>query len=178
MKNWGYDDYNGVDISPSTIKFCRSISLNCELIENTITYLSNKPRSFDLITLLDVLEHIPKDELILFMKAIKQSLKIGGKLIIQVPNLQAPDGHLHMFNDITHLSGFVEHSLAQLIITSGFKNFHFQPFEEIITKNFINFKRKIQRDIYWKVVKRLRWINTNCNPNILTPVLSSIITNS
>ncbi|MFH1001055.1 MAG: class I SAM-dependent methyltransferase, partial [Bacteroidota bacterium] len=178
MKNWGYTNYFGIDISPSTVNFCKGLSLQCELVENTTAYLINKPNHFDLITLLDVLEHIPKSELIPFMKAVKKSLKKNGVLIIQVPNLQAPDGHLHMFNDLTHGTGFVEHSLTQLIIAAGFKEFYFQPFEEIIQKTFINFKRKIQRKVYWYLTKRLRWINTNLNPDILTPVFSAIITNN
>jgi len=172
---WGYKNHLGIDISPSTVKFCKSIGLRCELIDDTIEYLKNKPYNYDLITLLDVLEHVPRETIIDFLKAVHGSLKDNAILIIQVPNLQAPDGQLHMYNDITHMVGFIEHSLAQVLITAGFTNFHFQGFEEF-TNNGIKTKvKKILRYFYWKIVRFNRLINYNLNPNILTPVFSAIV---
>lgn len=174
-EKWGYQNYLGIDISPSTVKFCKSIGLNCQVVEDSGQYLKEHKETFDLITLIDVLEHISREFVVSFLKDIKNSLKHEGILIIQVPNLQAPDGQLHMYNDVTHMMGYIEHSLAQVLITAGFTQFHFQGFEEIISNSW---KAPIQfflRGIYWKIVRFNRKVNGNINPKILNPVLSVIV---
>src|ERR1035437_2684541 len=87
MRDWGFN-YQGVDISQSTVKFCKTLKLNCEVTDNTATWLMNNEEKFSLITCLDVLEHVPRDQTIDFLKAIRASLANGGLAIIQVPNLQ------------------------------------------------------------------------------------------
>ena len=176
MKYWGYTEYLGVDISPSTVDFCKSLGLNCVLVGDTIKWLSDKDSEFDTITLLDVLEHFQKEDVIMLLKSLNKSLKLGGKLIIQVPNLQAPDSQLHRYNDFTHNIGFVEHSLAQVIIAAGILNYKFYGFEEIISDTFKSNIMKFFRLLYWKYCRFTRRINTNLNPVILNPVFFVVAT--
>jgi 2-polyprenyl-3-methyl-5-hydroxy-6-metoxy-1,4-benzoquinol methylase len=169
MKRWGHN-YRGVDISPSTVRFCESLGLECEYSEDSIKWLDEKKEKYSLITCLDVLEHVPRNQAIEFLAAIRSSLCEHGKVIIQVPNLQSPFGYLHHFNDFTHVSGFVEHSLSQVLIASGFKKFQFFGFEEITSNTLKSkFKRGL-RFFYRKGIKALRAINANPNPSILDPV--------
>lgn len=175
MSRWGFKSSQGVDISPSTVKFCQSIGLNCELTSDTTEWLNQHPASFDLITLLDVLEHVPKEHTISFCKALKTSLRPGGTLIVQVPNLQAPDGQLHHFNDFTHVNGFIEHSLEQVLLTAGFENAIFHSFEEFYENTPKVFLKKFLRTLYLKWVRFTRAINGNINPNILSPVLFAVV---
>ncbi len=174
-ENWGYKNYLGVDISPSTVKFCKSIGLNCEYVEDSAQYLKDNQNTFELITLIDVLEHIPREYVVSFLKDVKNALTDNGIFIIQVPNLQAPDGQLHMYNDVTHMMGYIEHSLQQVLITAGFTKFHFQGFEEIISTSWKTPILKFLRSIYWKIVRFNRKINGNINPKILNPVFSVIV---
>jgi len=102
---------------------------------------------------------------------MRASLTNEGLAIIQVPNLQSPYGYLHHFNDFTHVSGFVEHSLAQVLLASGFKDFKFYGFEEIFPTTIKNRIRLILRFFYHKFVRFLRAINSNPNPLILNPVM-------
>lgn len=173
MKKWGHE-YMGVDISPSTVRFCQSIGLKCEQTNDTTEFLLHHTNHYSLITCLDVLEHIPKQETINFLKAIRQSLAENGKVIIQVPNLQSPFGYLHHFNDFTHITGFVEHSLAQVLLAAGFKKFELHGFEEIYQSGAKAIIRKILRHIYRKSIRFLRKINCNPNPAILDPVFYAI----
>lgn len=170
MRDWGYD-YQGVDISPSTIQLCKALNLNCEVTSKTEDWLSSKIEEFSLITCLDVLEHVPRDQTIAFLTAIRGSLKVDGKVIIQVPNLQSPFGYLHHFNDFTHVSGFVEHSLSQVLLTAGFKRFEMHGFEEIIGSGLKIKIRLMLRYFYHGVIRFLRKVNVNPNPRILDPVL-------
>lgn len=175
MKNWGYQNYLGIDISPSTVKFCSSIGLNCKLVSDSEEFLLQNKQEFDVITLLDVLEHFKKENVVSFLRALKESLKPDGVLIIQVPNLQAPDGHLHRYNDITHEVGYIEHSLQQVLMASGFENISFMGFEELIFKTPIQIIKKSLRATHWAFVRFLRFINANLNPKILHPVFFAVI---
>jgi 2-polyprenyl-3-methyl-5-hydroxy-6-metoxy-1,4-benzoquinol methylase len=169
MKKWGHN-YYGIDISPSTVEFCKKLDLSCELVDDTEFWLKNNQNQFDIITCLDVLEHIPKEQLIHFLEAIRNSLNKDGIAIFQVPNLQSPFGYLHHFNDITHISGFVEHSLNQVLLSAGFNKMLFYGFEELYEKTPKIIVKKILRFFYRKIIRFLRTINANPNPCILDPV--------
>ncbi len=175
MNNWGYSNYLGVDISKSTVEYCKNLGLNVELIADTRTWLQQHEQSFSLITLLDVLEHVPKHEVVSFLKDVKTALKPGGVLIIQVPNLQAPDSQLHRYNDFTHESGFVENSMKQVLLAAGFKDFYFRGFEIFVHASLVERVARIGRYIYWQITKILRKLNTNLSPNILNPVFFAVV---
>ena len=173
MKKWGHN-YHGIDISPSTVNFCKKLDLSCELVDDTEFWLNNHQNQFDIITCLDVLEHIPKEHLINFLKSIRNSLNKDGIAIFQVPNLQSPFGYLHHFNDITHVCGFVEHSLNQVLLSVGFNNLTFFGFEEFYEKTPKILLKIILRFFYRKLIRFLRTINANPNPRILDPVISVV----
>jgi 2-polyprenyl-3-methyl-5-hydroxy-6-metoxy-1,4-benzoquinol methylase len=170
MRDWGYA-YQGVDISPSTVRFCQTLGLNCLVAEDTESWLTENQGKYSLVTCLDVLEHVPRSQTIGFLKAIRASLGAEGKAIIQVPNLQSPFGYLHHFNDFTHVSGFVEHSLAQVLLAAGFKEMRFYGYEEIYKTGIKQAAQRIIRWIYHKAIRFLRAVNSNPNPTILNPVL-------
>lgn len=170
MQGWGFN-YQGVDISPSTVRFCQSLNLNCQVVADTVAWLIDNKDKFSLITCLDVLEHVPRDNTVEFLRAIRSGLCEDGCAIIQVPNLQSPFGYLHHFNDFTHVSGFVEHSLAQVLLAAGFREFEFHGFEEIYKTGVKPSIHKLIRFLYRKSVRFLRTVNLNPNPEILDPVL-------
>jgi 2-polyprenyl-3-methyl-5-hydroxy-6-metoxy-1,4-benzoquinol methylase len=170
MREWGHT-YQGVDISPSTVRFCQALGLNCLVAEDTESWLTENQGKFSLVTCLDVLEHVPRSQTIGFLKALRASLSADGKAIIQVPNLQSPFGYLHHFNDFTHVSGFVEHSLAQVLLASGFKEMRFYGYEEIYKTGAKQMVQKVIRWVYHKAIRFLRAVNSNPNPAILNPVL-------
>jgi 2-polyprenyl-3-methyl-5-hydroxy-6-metoxy-1,4-benzoquinol methylase len=170
MREWGFE-YLGVDISPSTVRFCKGLNLNCELIDDTTVWLSSNKARFSLITCLDVLEHVPREMTIEFLKAIRAALNADGCAIIQVPNLQSPFGYLHHFNDFTHVNGFVEHSLTQVLLAAGYKELHFHGFEEIYKRGLKQKFHKFLRYGFRRLVRFLRVINLNPNPKILDPVM-------
>lgn len=177
MSQWGYEDHLGIDISPSTVKFCTSIGLNCIHVAETVEWLKGGKNVFSVITLIDVLEHIEKEKTLTFLKAVKSSLKKGGIVIIQVPNLQAPDGQLHRYNDFTHEVGYIEHSLRQVLLAAGFEDIIFGGFEEFVFGGVREGIKKLLRRIYWKYSKLTRIITGNLNPEILNPVFFAVVRN-
>jgi 2-polyprenyl-3-methyl-5-hydroxy-6-metoxy-1,4-benzoquinol methylase len=176
LKRARYSNYLGVDISPSTVKFCDSLGLNCELIDDTVAWLDKNEDAFALITLLDVLEHIKKDEAIPFLKALRGALRDRGTLIVQVPNMQSPDSQLHRYNDITHEIGFIENSLKQVLMTAGFTSIEFFGFEDFIFEHWSRYYWLAVRKLYWKYVRFIRKVTGNLNPEILNPVFFAKVT--
>ena len=81
---------------------------------------------------------------------------------------------MHHFNDITHISGFVEHSLNQVLLTAGFKNISCYGFEELYEKTPKVVLKKILRFIFRKIVRLLRTINAHPNPDLLDPVFYAV----
>ncbi|MFT6069528.1 MAG: 2-polyprenyl-3-methyl-5-hydroxy-6-metoxy-1,4-benzoquinol methylase [Bacteriovoracaceae bacterium] len=175
LSDKGYVNYLGVDISPSTIEHCKNLNLNCLLVEDTVKFLDDNKESYNLITLLDVLEHFDLEFALVFLKALFNSLNSGGRIIIQVPNMQAPDGHLHFFNDVTHKLGFVEHSLKQILVTAGIKDFKIYPYETITNSSIKSKVKFFLRGLFRKYVKFTRVLTGNLNPEILTPVFYAVV---
>lgn len=166
-------DYLGIDISESTVNFCKKY--NCIQVQSATKWLENNPGKFSLITCLDVMEHIPKDEINLFIRSLYIALKKDGILILQVPNMQNPFGYLHHFNDLTHVTGFVEHSLEQLFKSNSITNYSFFPYEHIIDNNIKASVKKFLRGIFYKGIKFLRAIDCCPNPKIITPIIYAVI---
>jgi 2-polyprenyl-3-methyl-5-hydroxy-6-metoxy-1,4-benzoquinol methylase len=177
MRAWGFQNYLGIDISDSTVQFCRSQGLPCERAESTEKWILEKKDKFFLITLLDVLEHLKKEEGLSLLKALKAALQKEGLLIIQVPNFQAPDNAILRYGDITHEVGYTEHSLQQMLLAAGFEKFDFFGLETL----FLH--QGIRRDHVFAVARSLYWINTrftrcitgNPNPKILNPIFYGVV---
>ena len=169
LGDWGYKNCEGLDISSSVVDFCIAKGLQCILTTSTEEWLEEHPNTFELITLFDVIEHLQKDQLVRFMTACKTALTDNGKIIIEVPNLQSPEGYLHRYNDITHEIGFVEHTLEQVLHVSGFVNFKCYPFEEYPQEDEDTARLRKIRAFYWYMTTAMRKLTHNLEPKILTP---------
>ena len=174
MKAWGYVNYQGVDISSSTVDFCKSLKLPCLLVDDVRIWLRQHGNYFGTITLLDVLEHIKKEEVLSYLQELRNGLLPGGVLLIQVPNAQASDSNLHFFNDITHQTVYTEHSFKQVLLAAGFNNISFYGFEETTSKGLRRLVKIGLRSLLWRWVRFSRAINGNLNPDILNPVFFAV----
>lgn len=171
MRDWGYEDYEGVDISPATIRYCESIGLRCKLVSDSAAFLAERPGQYALISMLDVLEHIPRAVVVAYVATLRDALVPGGAVIFQIPNAQAVESNLHRYNDITHEFGYTEHSLAQVLIAAGFSKYQFGGFEEWVFGGPKEQARKLLRSLYWRWARFTRKITGNKDPEILHPVM-------
>ena len=175
FRDWGYNNAVGIDISPETVEFCKKMDLNCIQVADTVEYLKANQNRFAVITMSNVIEHIPREQLVDMVKAIYGALTDGGVALISTPNMQAAEAHLHFFNDVTHLVGFSEHSFRQLFSACGINDVEFYGFECFPYKT-LKFKfRRFLRALYWKKVKFARACNGILNPSIMHPIFFAII---
>ena len=87
LKQQGYCHVHGIDIDPRSVR--RGQNLYPELESRIKTYegttLPYHDESFDVVTMFDVIEHIPELERFISLQ-VKRVLKQNGSLILQTPN--------------------------------------------------------------------------------------------
>lgn len=76
-------------------------------------------REYDVIMLLQVLEHVRKDRLADVLRQLHSRLKPGGHLIVVTPNGGNPLSVVELYADLTHETLFTENSLRQLVAAAG-----------------------------------------------------------
>lgn len=78
------------------------------IFEDAERYLSSisKKRTFDLIILHDVLEHLPLEKACAIFKALHKVLKKGGRILIRVPNLSSPWGARLFYGTFDHITAY------------------------------------------------------------------------
>lgn len=142
MQEWGYSNYEGIDISESAVKACKELGYQCTLVKDTTEFLNNHPDKYAVITLFHVVEHIPHDEILSFVEACRKALAPGGVLLIETPNMASIDGLLMRYNDFTHVMGYTMMSLRQMLLLSGFEKIEIFETDVMFVKKF---KIKIMR---------------------------------
>jgi 2-polyprenyl-3-methyl-5-hydroxy-6-metoxy-1,4-benzoquinol methylase len=120
LRELGFSNVHGIDIDKSQVAACHARGLSAERVESAESYLLARPTTFDVVTMLDVLEHVPVDHQIGCLRAIWSALRPGGRLIVQVPNANAILASRWRYIDFTHFSSFTEHSIAFALGNAGF----------------------------------------------------------
>jgi SAM-dependent methyltransferase len=113
-----------VDISPEVVSVCNTILPgSTALVHDSATYLESRQEEFDFILMLHTLEHVPKEQVLPLLRAIRAALNPGGKLVVEVPNSEHPVvGARNRYADFTHTIGFTDLSLKFVLQNSGFSN--------------------------------------------------------
>ncbi len=114
----------GVDISQPQITLAKKhLPGTVTLLNQKATdFLSRNPASFSAVFCTDVLEHIETDdEMLEFLERVRNSLLPSGLFICQVPNMANVIGAYARYIDLTHVRGFTDISLLQLLECAGFR---------------------------------------------------------
>ena len=80
-----------------------------------IDFLGKHYETFDLITGLDFIEHLHKDEVLRFLDGCYEALKLGGRLILQTSNAESPWVSSIRYGDFTHEACFTPKALTILL---------------------------------------------------------------
>jgi SAM-dependent methyltransferase len=166
----GFSEVKGIDIDRSQIEACLEKKLDVELIRDVPKFLSEHKGVFGLISMLDVLEHIPVAEQIPLLKVIKTALKPNGVILLKVPNASSIAAFRWRYNDFTHYTSYTEYSLDFVLRNAGFTNVEIPPLgnleprpslrpNKLFTKtNRQQFKRWLIRKV-WRTV-----LEIECGP--------------
>lgn len=128
LQNKGYTNIEGVELSEQQAEKAREkVNCNIYVVNDSATFLMERTNTYRMITLNDVLEHIEKNEVVKFLKAINTALEPGGIVVINVPQVSGFTSLFCRYNDFTHQTLFTEMSLKQVLFSAEFSNVNFIP---------------------------------------------------
>ena len=174
LRNAGYTNVSSIDISPEVVTHIRKLfgDTSCDHAVDVSEYLADKPAKYSCIILLDVLEHIPREQVISMLRSVYYSLNEGGIVIIQTCNASSPFGENIYFSDFTHQWNFTEFSLRQVLSGAGFKDSIIQGYK--FPKGFIGTIRTAIRKILHLLYYSGAVINGIVRVRVLDPNLVAI----
>ena len=121
LKRMGYLDASGIDVSPQQVEYCLKTAGVKASRANASEFLKGKDGYYDFISMMSMLEHLPKDSVVPMLRTVHAALKDGGTLIVVVPNMASIIGASLRYRDFTHECGFTETSLNQVLWLAGFR---------------------------------------------------------
>ena len=129
MTRQGIPSLSGVDLSPQMLGEARRRTDARLSLENAQDHLEQlAPESLDLVTAIDFIEHLTREEAAALARGIFRVLKPGGALLLRCPNGGSPlHGRMH-FGDLTHERAYTPNALGQLLRPAGFADL--KVFEE------------------------------------------------
>lgn len=135
-KKFGYDAYG---MEPSADLVSRGKSRGLQIEQGTIESHSFPPGYFDMVSLWDVIEHLPDPKSALV--EIRKLLKPDGILLINFPDIgtwQAKlAGKRFWWILSVHLHHFTRESIKDICERTGFEAFHFQRYWQILEFGYL-----------------------------------------
>jgi len=121
-KECGYKNTVGYDISENQVKFSNAAGFENIYHEEVIAAAKSiETSSVDLVVSFDVLEHMTKDEALLFLLEVFRILKDSGKWIIHTVNAESPFFGRIRYGDFTHECAFTKTSIKQFLSIANFR---------------------------------------------------------
>jgi SAM-dependent methyltransferase len=117
----GYRNLRGVDTSREQVELAAELGIEGVSLGDLREALVKLPdASQDLVVTTDVLEHVPKDQLVSLVDEVHRVLRPGARWIIRTPNGESPMAGRIRYGDLTHELAFTRLSLNSLLLASGF----------------------------------------------------------
>ncbi len=118
-RDLGYREVSGIDVSAQQVAFCHELGFSQVERAEAREYLERGGGGFAAIVMSDVLEHLPKGEVLPVLRAAAARLRPGGRLVLRVPNMSNPLNLRTRYVDFTHEVGFSKETLGQVLRMSG-----------------------------------------------------------
>ena len=109
----------GIDLDSAQVALARSLDLPAHEGDG-LAALKNK-RGLGLISSLDFLEHVDKDDAVALLKDAKEALSSKGLLILRMPSADGPFGAHDFANDLTHRWAATSTVMENLLRALGFE---------------------------------------------------------
>lgn len=130
----GFTNLTGVDLSQGDLAEGKKLFPYINFIEDDIyAFLQKNRKSFDIIFLKAVIEHVEKKQVIPLMHYMSDALKQGGFVIIDVYNSDWLFTCHDRYMDFTHETGFTQESLRQ-VMNFAFKKVKVTPMPSPLKK--------------------------------------------
>jgi 2-polyprenyl-3-methyl-5-hydroxy-6-metoxy-1,4-benzoquinol methylase len=155
LQREGYLSTMGIDLNQQQLEIGASLGVKNQRRGDAREVLRQSNEQFDFIAALDVLEHIPKNELLDFLDAVYCALRPGGRFLCQVPNMGGFYTPL-FYMDFSHETPFTALTLKQVLELTNFMNIRVSPVGPVP-----HGAKSTLRFLLWKVVTAsLRFVQT------------------
>ena len=125
----GYTNVLGIDSFPEKIKYAQQKSLNCK-VDEAFTFLEHSKRPYDLIFCEQELNHLTKEEILMFLRLCWNNLNENGALIVHGLNGANPiTGSEALAQNFDHYNTFTEYTLRQVLRYANFDNIKVIPLD-------------------------------------------------
>ncbi|HEV7682007.1 MAG TPA: methyltransferase domain-containing protein [Pyrinomonadaceae bacterium] len=123
LRESGFNSISGVDNSPEQTEQAKLLGLTQVRHADVSAFLASEAsESYDVITALDIIEHLTKVELLDLADEVYRTLAPGGRWIIHAPNAEGFMGSRIRYADLTHEQAFTPASISQLARAAGFRS--------------------------------------------------------
>ena len=119
LKQQGYENVQGYDLDPAQIELAKLLNLSASE-SDVFEILSDQSESYAMISSLDFIEHVSKDDALNFLALCWQRLKPGGVLLLRTPCADGPFGAHDRCNDLTHQWGITSNLLRAILEMQGY----------------------------------------------------------
>ena len=110
----------GIDADESVVAAAGQKGIDVRL-SDIDTFLDNcEPSSLDVVTAIQVVEHVNTDQLESWLEKMHRSLKPGGVFIAETPNPHAIDAFKAFWVDVSHVRPYYPESLLHMVQSAGF----------------------------------------------------------
>jgi SAM-dependent methyltransferase len=172
----GYKNSFGFDISLSQVKISKLLKINNIILSSFENYFKNNNNKYDLIVMLDVIEHLEKKKIKLYFDKIKNSLTSNGRIIIHTNNSVSPFFGNVRYGDSTHQTAFTDNSLKKILRDSNFRFVNFIE-DSPVVYNLTSFFRFIIWSFFRFFINLIIFSETGKYKNIVTQNFFCIIRN-
>jgi len=122
LRDCGVTQFCGVDSSDAAVAVARrQFGDKHAVCADVFEFLAESRGTYQLISALDFVEHLKKDELFQFLELANKVQTPGGLVLIRTPNANGLFGMAARYNDITHEVCFSTTAIADVLTGRGYE---------------------------------------------------------
>ena len=154
LENEGYNKIEGLELSEQQADEAKKrVKCPIHYVDDTNSFLKKSLNEYQMITMNDVLEHIPKENTVKFLRNILDAIKPGGTAVINVPQVSGFTSLFCRYNDFTHETIFTEMSLKQVLLSAGFSKVRFTSQKWPLKWTFRHIAYRLARFLWYLILK-------------------------
>ncbi|MEZ5834313.1 MAG: methyltransferase domain-containing protein [Geminicoccaceae bacterium] len=127
----------GVDLATRQLAYAKATHGGTGWVACTADALPFAPASFDVVTSIELIEHIPREAALTMLRTVHGILRKGGRLVLTTPNYRSPwrllEPLVSMLGEvdyrIEHITRYDRDSLRHLIECAGFEDVRIRSFQ-------------------------------------------------
>jgi 2-polyprenyl-3-methyl-5-hydroxy-6-metoxy-1,4-benzoquinol methylase len=149
LNKQGYHNVLGIDSNADKVRYADEKNLNCK-VEEAFPFLARHAEQYDVIFCEQELNHLTKEEILIFLKLCWASLRQGGMLIAHVLNGANPiTGAEALAQNFDHYNTFTEYTFRQVLEFSRFAEITVIPLNlYVFYKNPLNYVLILLNSLY------------------------------